>query len=140
MSKNKPLLNKMVSSVLNKDGSEFKAAFNSAAMNKIQNAINVRTQDIAQDIISNTPPVDDVQQESAEITESLMDASVNGNETNFVCENGDVVKITQKSANRLIELHDSLNKNNQNTLRNSLSSSRRGFNDMVDFAVKKIKG
>ena len=140
MSKNKPLLNKMVSSVLNKDGSEFRDAFNSAAMNKIQNAVNVRTQDIAKDIISNTAPVEDVKQESTEIAESLMDASVNGNETNFVCENGDVVKITQKSANRLIELHDSLNKDNQNTLRNSLSASRKGFNDMVDFAVKKIKG
>ncbi len=130
----------MVSSVLNKDGSGFKDAFNSAAMNKIQNAVSVRTQDIAQDIISHSTPVEDVQQESTEISESLIDASINGNESNFVCNNGDVVKITQKSANRLIEHHDSLNKDNQTTLRNSLSASKKGFSNMVDFAVKKIKG
>ena len=138
MSTNKPLLDKMVSSALNKDGSGFTDAFNFATMNKIQDAINVRTQDIAQDIISKS--TEGVQRENTEITESLIDASVNGNETNFVCENGDVVKITHKSAKRIIELHDSLNKDNQDTLRNSISSSRKGFNDMVDFAVKKIKG
>tara|TARA_Y100000034_G_C6668063_1_gene293138 strand:+ start:144 stop:560 length:417 start_codon:yes stop_codon:yes gene_type:complete len=138
MSTNKQLLNKMVSSAMNKDGSAFKDAFNDAAMNKIQDAVGVRTQDVAKDVISSHTK--ETQQESSEISESLIDASVNGNETNFECNNGDVVKITQKSANVLIELHDSLNKDNQISLRNSISESRKEFNDMVNFAVKKIKG
>jgi len=60
---NKPLLNKMVSSALNKDGSEFRDAFNDIAMNKIQTAIDNRTKEVAQDIISS---VSDVQTENAE--------------------------------------------------------------------------
>ena len=71
-------LNKMVSSVLNKDGKGFRDAFNDIAMDKIQTAVDNRTTEVAKDIIS---PVTDVQRENTE--------------------------------NKLSELHDALNKDNQ---------------------------
>ena len=56
--KDKALLNKMVSSALNKDGVSFTDAFNDAAMLKIQTAIENQTKDVAQNII-NTPETSD---------------------------------------------------------------------------------
>ena len=139
---NKPLLNKMVSSVLNKDGEGFRNAFNNVAMDKIQTAIGNRTKEVATDIISSQQEIvsDDVKKEGTEIVESLLGASQSGDVTEHVFENGDVVNITQKSANMLIELHDTLNKDNQILMRNSLSESGKEYDDMVKFAVSKIKG
>ena len=75
-------LNKMVSSVLNKDGKGFRDAFNDIAMEKIQTAVDNRTTEVAKDIIaSETVVSDDVQKEDTE--------------------------------NKLSELHDALNKDNQ---------------------------
>jgi len=139
---NKPILNKMVSSVLNKDGEAFRNAFNDIAMDKIQTAIGNRTKEVATDIISSQQEIvsDDVKKEGTEIVESLLDASQGGDDIKHVCENGDVVDITQKSAKMLIELHDTLNKDNQILMRNSLSESGKEYDDMVKFAVSKIKG
>ena len=60
-------LNKMVSSVLNKDGKGFRDAFNDIAMDKIQTAVENRTKEVAQDIIDSATVVsDDVQKEDTE--------------------------------------------------------------------------
>tara|TARA_Y100000034_G_scaffold22037_2_gene25409 strand:- start:224 stop:652 length:429 start_codon:yes stop_codon:yes gene_type:complete len=140
---NKPQLNKMIYSVLDKDGQGFREVFNDIAMDKIQTAVQNRTREVSQDIISSIS-TDDApiknNDESTNIIESLSEASSSGNEVKHVCNNGEVVYITENTAKNLIELHDYLNKDNQKTLRDSLTNSKREFNDMVDFAVKKLKG
>ena len=140
---NKPQLNKMIYSVLDKDGQRFREVFNDIAMDKIQTAVQNRTREVSQDIISSVS-TDDApiknNNESTNIIESLSEASSSGNEVKHVCNSGEVVYITKNMAKNLIELHDYLNKDNQKTLRDSLTNSKREFNDMVDFAVKKLKG
>ena len=134
-------LNKMVSSVLNKDGKGFRDAFNDIAMDKIQTAVENRTKEVAQDIISSEVfDNNEVKTESTEIIESLVEASSTENKVKHICDNGDIVHITKNVAKNLIELHDYLNKDNQKAMRNSLTGSKKEFENMVDFAVKKLKG